>query len=182
MQFPEPEEYNSYFKRYIDQLPKRDPLLLLQQTDQYAKTVLAQVRPEHYDYAYAPGKWTIKQVLSHVVDTEHILSYRALRFARGDDQSALPFDQDAYVEATATEDLDWQQLMQGWQYLRGYTQTQFAQYRLSIAKRGGSMAFPCTVRAVAALLSGHLWHHLQVLQVRYLEQTPLSLDAVLEVS
>lgn len=182
MQFPEPTEYTPYYKQYIDQLPKRDPLLLLDQTRTYINTILAQVHPKQYDYTYAPGKWTIKQILSHVIDTEHILTYRALRFARGDEQSALPFDQDAYVEATATAELDWQQLLQGWQYIRRYTQTQFAQYSPTVASRGGSEVFPCTVRAVATIVSAHAFHHIRVWQERYLEQPPLSLDTFLAAS
>lgn len=182
MQFPKSTEYASYYQTYVEQLPERDPLLLLEQTWAYAEAVLAQVRPEQYDYAYAPGKWTVKQLLSHIVDTEHILSYRALRFARGDDQSALPFEQDDYVAATATEDLDWQQLVQGWRQLRGYTQTQFGQYTPAVAGRGGSAAFPCTVRAVAAIVAAHGLYHLKVLQERYLGQMPMELDAVLEAS
>lgn len=182
MQFPKSTEYASYYQTYVQHLPQRDPLLLLEQTWTYAEAILDKVRPEQYDYAYAPGKWTIKQLLSHIVDTEHILSYRALRFARGDRQSALPFDQDLYVGATATEDLDWHQLVQGWRHLRGYTQIQFAQYGPAIAGREGSEVFPCTVRAVAAIVAAHGLHHLKVLQERYWGTAPLELDAVLEAT
>lgn len=182
MQFPTSDENSPFFSTYIRHLPQRDPLLLLEQTRDYAERILAQVQPEHYDYAYAPGKWTVKQLLSHIVDTEHILSYRALRFARGDNGATLPFDENEYVAATPNEGLDWDQLLTAWRHLRAYTLVQFGQYTPELAARGGSSTFPCTVQAVCAILSGHVLHHLKVLQERYLEQTPLELDEVLTAS
>ena len=182
MQFPTAEECNDYFNRYIQQVPQRDPLLLLEQTQQYAEVVLAKVPPTQYHQAYAPGKWTPSQLLVHLIDTEHILSYRALRFARGDQQPVLPFDQDQYVAVVPTTDLDWDMLVQTWAHLRHYTLLQFKQYKPEVAARAGSTTFPCSVRGVAAILSGHAIHHLKVLQERYLGLTPLELDAVLTTS
>lgn len=179
MEFPTNEEHSPFFSTYVNHLPERDPLLLLEQTEHYAEHILNQIPADLWDYAYAPGKWTPKQVLSHMIDTEHILSYRALRFARNDNESALPFDQDAYVDATPSETLDWEALRMGWRRIRSYTRWQFGQYEGRMEVKGGSSHFPNTVRAVAAILSGHALNHLLVLQERYLKLEPLALDAFL---
>jgi hypothetical protein len=179
MKFPTKTECHSCFDTYIEHLPKRDPVQLLQETKAYGAHILAQIPANKYDYAYAAGKWTVKGLLLHLIDTEQIMAYRALRFARNDFENALPYDQDDYALQSRAENITWAQLRKHYDLLRDTTIQQFSMYDAEQEARGGSTVFPNSVRAIASIISGHQLHHLYVLQRRYLEDTPVLLDAFL---
>ncbi|MFK7799092.1 MAG: DinB family protein [Aureispira sp.] len=179
MQFPTAEEHDSYYTTYIGYLPKRDPIQLLQETKDYGEFILEQVSDNQSDYAYAAGKWTIKALLLHIIDTEQIMAYRALRFARNDFASALPYEQDDYALHSRAENIDWAHLKTHFSLVRATSIQQFSAYDQEQEARGGSTVFPNTVRAVASILSGHQLHHLYVLQSHYLKQEPILLDTFL---
>lgn len=182
MEFPKATEQHPYYATYIGHLPKRDPLQLLEETQAYGEYILAQVPADKYNYAYAEGKWTIKGLLLHLIDTEQIMAYRALRFARNDFQGALPFEQDEYALHSRAENIDWEHLKQHASLLRATTLQQFSAYDTEQESRGGSKIFPNSVRAIACIIAGHQLHHLYVLQRRYLEEAPILLDAFLSIN
>lgn len=171
MKFPKADEYNSYFKTYIDHLPEGDPIELLQKAQAYSLRILRKIPKEVANYRYEEGKWSIKELVLHMVDCEQILSYRALRFARGDFQSALPFDEDKYATAANLEQIDWEYLLTSTELLRQFTIHLFKGFTEEEQVLGGSKAFPSTVRAVAAIIAGHQLHHTYVLQERYLKES-----------
>ena len=170
MQFPKQSEYPSYFQTYVRHLPKADPIVLLEKTQEFSASILKKVSKKQEDYAYATGKWTVKELLQHIIDTEQILSYRALRFARQDQESALPFDENTYVNVLNNEDLNWEHQQEAQKLLRQYTVHFFKGLTLEQSNAQGSEAFAATVRATAAIIAGHQLHHIYVLQERYLGQ------------
>lgn len=182
MEFPTTKEQHPYYATYIGHLPKRDPIQLLKDTQAYGEYILSQVPTNKYNYAYAEGKWTIKGLLLHLIDTEQIMAYRALRFARNDFQGALPYEQDDYALHSRAENIGWEHLKEHARLLRATTIQQFAAYDSEQEARGGSHIFPNSVRTIACIIAGHQLHHLYVLQSRYLEEAPVLLDAFLSTS
>ena len=170
MKFPKVEEYSNYFKTYVSHLPEADPIELLEKTQAYSLRILRQVPLDLTNYKYEVGKWSIKELVLHMIDCEQILSYRALRFARGDFQSALPFDENKYATTADLENVDWGYLLTPTELLRQFTLHSFKGFSKAEHELGGSKAFPNTVRAVAAIIAGHQLHHTFVLQERYLKQ------------
>lgn len=171
MNFPEANEYNGYFKTYVSHVPEADPIELLEKTQAYSLNILKQVPSNLSNYKYGEGKWSIKELVLHMIDTEQILGYRALRFARGDFESALSFDENKYAVAANLENIDWEYLLTSTTLIRQYSIHFFKGLTEEEGRLGGSAAFPCSVRAIAAIIAGHQLHHTFVLQERYLKQT-----------
>src|SRR5437870_7271735 len=94
---PEKGSYPVYFENYIPLVEEENVLEALAQSWISIKTMLAAIAKDKENFAYAEGKWTIKQVVNHMIDTERIFAYRALRFARKDPQQPLPFEEDHYA-------------------------------------------------------------------------------------
>src|SRR5262245_47383537 len=94
---PEANEYSTYFGRYISMVPEGDLRAILAAQPAQFENLLAGLTDQQALFAYAPGKWTIKQVLGHVIDTERIFAYRALRIGRNDKTPLPGFEQDAFV-------------------------------------------------------------------------------------
>lgn len=176
MNFPKREEYSDYFSTYVNHVPEANPIELLVKTQAYSLKILKEVPENLWDYKYAEGKWTIKELIVHLVDCEQILSYRALRFARGDFQSALPFDENAYVDASDLTNVDEQYLIESTELLRKFTIHLFKGFTEEEQTLGGSEVFPNSVRAVAVIIAGHQLHHIFVLQERYLKQTVIPFE------
>jgi hypothetical protein len=170
MKFPERKEYSDYYENYVKLLAKKDPLVLLKQTHDYVMSILIQLNEKDYDNQYQSDKWTIRQLLIHLLDCEQILCYRALRFARNDFKNALAFDEDEYVRAADLQNKNKKYILKSLKLMRQNTLHLFSGFSEAEHCRGGSEAFPNTVRAIAAIISGHELHHIYVLQKRYLKQ------------
>jgi hypothetical protein len=167
---PEPSEYAPYQKAYLDLVPEGDILQSLER--QLPETValfegLAESRGEH---AYAPGKWTLKEVLGHVTDAERVLSYRALRVARGDAMPLAAFDQDAWVRHSACALRTFRSLLDEMSAVRQATLSLFRSLEPAAVLRRGSTdaGNPFTVRAVPYIIVGHERHHLRIIREHYL--------------
>lgn len=169
MNFPERQEYTDYYHNYVQLLPEANPLELLQQTHDFVMNILKAIDADLYDYRYAADKWTIKQLLLHLLDCEQILMYRALRFARNDCQDALPFSEDDYAAVANTDKLDKAYLLKSLELMRANTIHLFKGFSNAELIRGGSPVFANSVRAIAAIIAGHELHHIYVLQERYLK-------------
>ncbi len=120
-------------------------------------------------YSYAPGKWTLKEVLVHCIDTERIMSYRALRFARND-QTELPgFEQDDYVPHSNSNSRNLSDIIEEYKALRQSTIHLFKSFNDDVLMRiGVANSQPISVRALGFIISGHELHHLKVCEERYL--------------
>lgn len=166
---PDASEHLPYYAKYVNLVPDGDLLAMLRaQLDE----TLALVRglPEAQGgHRYAPGKWSIREVLGHVIDTERIFAYRALRIARGDATPMEGFDENAYAAAS---DADVRTLADLADELEHVRLGNIAFFRgltdEAVARRGTANGAEVTVRALAWILAGHELHHRGLLRERYL--------------
>jgi hypothetical protein len=167
---PDVSEYPPYASIYVDLVPDSDILGLL--ASQVEDTVaLLQPIDEHRasDMRYAPGKWTVKQVLGHVVDTERVFTYRALRTARGDATPMPGFEQDDYVRLGPFEHCSLADLLDEYRIVRAASIALYSKLTPeSWMRKGVANRFPVTVRGLAYLTAGHELHHLKILREKYL--------------
>jgi hypothetical protein len=168
MQRPTETEYAPYFGRYVALVPEDDILAVLRAQVEEMRRLLAPVSAEKEAYRYAEGKWSIRQVLGHLVDGERIFGYRAFCFSRGE-QAPLPsFDEKQYVAAARSDAIPLRELVEELAVVR---QANLAFLRRLDAREwaqvGTSSGKPLSVRALAWVMAGHPRHHLQILRERY---------------
>jgi DinB superfamily len=166
---PSPDEYPSFYSGYISQVPDGDVVEAMIGGAEIAAALLHDVEEEQGDHAYAPGKWTLKEVLLHCADAERIFAYRALRIARGD-QTPLPgWDEQAYTPQSGAKDRTMASILDELESVREATVTLFQGLPAEAWERkGNANGKEITVRAIAWITAGHLLHHLQVIEERYL--------------
>jgi uncharacterized damage-inducible protein DinB len=167
-QRPQADEFPVFYKGYIDTVGD-DVLAELENQIESLPKFLSAISEEKASFAYAEGKWTIKEVLGHMLDTERIMSYRALCFAR-QDATALPgFDENDYVKYAHFADRSLQSLLDEFIVLRKSTMYLLKSFNQEELNRSGiSNDKPITVRALIYILAGHVNHHQQILKERYL--------------
>jgi hypothetical protein len=170
---PKPGEYTPYYDRYISLIPGNDIIGTL--AAQLPKTVaLLDSRGEADGaFRYAPGKWTVKEAVGHVIDTERIMSYRALRIARNDRTPIEGFEQDDYVRDGPFADLRLADLVEEFKSVRAATVAFFRGLRTTDwTRRGIANKNEISVRALAYVIGGHELHHRHILEERYFATTP----------
>lgn len=162
-------EYADWQAGYIGQTASGDLLRELDQATAGAISFLRGIDESTSGYSYAEGKWTVKQVLGHIIDTERIFGYRALRIARGDKTALPPFDQDAYVAAAHSGERSWASLVEEFELLRRSHILMFGALKTEDWVRQGTVSgSTVSVRAMAYVLTGHELHHRKILAERYL--------------
>jgi uncharacterized damage-inducible protein DinB len=167
---PEPGEYPAYASIYIDLVPN-DGLLLehLAQSAQSTAAVVRAAPPARLDYRYAPGKWTIKDILGHLADDERIYVYRALRFARNDPTELPGFEQDDYARESGAATRSVDDLLDELATIRQSTIAFFASLSdEALARSGVANGHAMTVRALAYHIVGHEMRHVAIIRERYL--------------
>ena len=165
---PAAAEYDPYYGRYIDKVPEGDLLRTLEDQARETQALLAGLSDAKALHRYAPGKWSIKEVIGHVADTERVYSYRALRFARADATSLPGFDENAWVPAG---DFDARPLADLAAELDAVRRATLALFRgldaAALARRGTANDAAVSVRAIAWIIAGHERHHVALLHERY---------------
>jgi len=166
---PQTTEAASYYYKYIDLITNDEIVPTME--SQMAETLqfLEGISEEQSLKSYAPGKWTIRELLNHVNDGERVFLYRAFWFARGF-QDALPsFEQDVAVQAANANQTFWAELIEEFRTVRLSTISFFKHLPDEAWSRSGIASDnPVTVRAIAYIIAGHVAHHTQVLKERYL--------------
>jgi len=135
--------------------------------------VLSDIGEENANFRYADGKWPVKGVLGHIIDTERIMAWRALAFARGDQSHYPGFDQDDYIKNANFNDLPLGQLLDDYRIVRKSTISLFRTFSPGMLMKTG-MASNCrfSVRALGFIIAGHEMHHIKILKQRYLAALP----------
>lgn len=166
---PERTEAAAYYFTYIDQVPEGNICEILEAQRSDALAFLHSLSEEQSRLRYAPDKWSIREVLSHVNDTERVFVFRALWFARGFNNPLPSFDQNIALAHAAAAERPWQDHLAEFQSIRTATLA-FFQALPSEAwmRRGIASDNPFTVRALAYITAGHVNHHLRILRERYL--------------
>ena len=165
---PEAQEYLAYYGRYISLVQTEDIVSYLQtqQHDLHAK--LATINEPQSDFRYASGKWSVKEVLGHVNDSERVFGYRALRISRNDKTAMEGFEQDDYVRDGPFHHLRWSDLVEEFQTVRAATLTLFRSLNDEESRRRGvANKAEISARALAWIIAGHAFHHAQVLRDSY---------------
>lgn len=164
-------EYHPYFKTYIDVLTNNGLSIIenLVKTGQELEELVSNLPKEKEDYKYATGKWTIKELLVHIVDTERIFIYRALRFARNDKTDLQGFDQDDYNDNVDANGRNLQDILEEFISVRKSSITLFKSFSdEALLRKGPASGNITSVRAIGYIMSGHQQHHIKVFQERYL--------------
>ena len=163
---PQKEEFGSYYSGYISKVDEDVMQLLLTQMDDYASYIRATA--DRLDFRYAEGKWSIRECLMHIVDTETIFAYRALRISRGDKTPLAGFDQDKYVEENQWGHITAEALISYFSDQRKATFNIIKHLTPSQMTRMGTASDTQTsVRALIYIIAGHAQHHLEIFRSRY---------------
>ena len=166
---PERSEAGEYYFRYIDQVKAGDIVAYLRSQRTDVLDLLGAVPESMAGHRYAPGKWTLREVVGHVTDCERLFSARAFWFARGFDSPLPSFDQNVAIESGGFNDRPWADLIDEFGAARAATSTFFAALPAGAwDRRGIASDNPFTVRALAYLAAGHVTHHVEIVKARYL--------------
>jgi len=166
---PAEDEYAPYYGRYISRVPERDVLELLATQIGDTRALIRSIPESRGDHRYAPGKWSIKEVLGHLTDSERVFCYRALAFGRGDENPLPGFDEKAWVPAGRFDARPLKDLAAEFDAVRRATIALFSGFDAeALARRGTANNNAISVRALAWIIAGHERHHLAILRERYL--------------
>ena len=166
---PQQNEAASYYSRYIDLIQTDDIIPTLKSQLEDTKSFLAGISDEQSLTSYALDKWTIRQVVNHVNDTERVFAHRAFWFARGFGDALPGFDQDICVAAAAANEMSWTGLKDEFTNVRLATISFFENLSPdSWSRTGIASDNPFTVNALAYIVAGHVAHHRKVIEERYL--------------
>lgn len=167
---PDPTEYLPYFGRYIALVPEGDIMATLVSQNQSTLALLRSLPESKGALRYAPLKWSIREVVGHMSDTERIFADRALRFARNDATPLPGFEEGDYIRNGSFDDYQLSDLVDGFESVR--RSTVFLLRHMTgeaSARRGKANNAEISVRALAYVIAGHEIHHMNVLRTRYLE-------------
>jgi hypothetical protein len=166
---PDRTEAAEYYFTYIDKVPAGDILEILDAQLGEMRTLLAGISEQQSLSRYAPDKWSIRQVMSHVNDTERLFVFRAFWFARGFEEPLPSFDQDVAVTFAGADERSWQSHLHEFETIRAASMTFFRNLpKDAWTQRGIASGNPFTVRALAYITAGHVTHHLKIVRERYL--------------
>jgi len=166
MKRPQPDEYPTWGETYISKVDREIFEILHDQIESIP--VLFNTNADQANYAYAPGKWTLKEMLGHIIDTERILVYRMTCFARNENQSLPGFDEDAYVLNARFAERDLEDLLEEFVALRKANLYFFKSLNDDELNRKGTASNrEINVKSILFIVGGHIIHHVSILKERY---------------
>jgi hypothetical protein len=166
---PEPAEFAPFYAAYIAGVPDGDVLAVLEEQGRSTRATLTGLPEARGDFAYAPGKWTLKEVLGHIADAERVFCYRALTFARGDSTPLPGFDEQAWTPASGARARTVADLLDELAAVRSATLALLRHLPADAPRRRGTAnGWEISVRALTWIIAGHERHHLGILRERYL--------------
>jgi hypothetical protein len=170
---PEPGEYAAYYDKYISLFPGTDVTGALEAQRVQTMQLFAGRSERDGNFRYAPEKWTAKEVLGHITDSERIFTYRALRIARADQTPLSGFEQDDYVRSGGFNERPLANLVEEFANVRSATLSLFRSFGAEAwSRRGTANKNEVTVRALAFITAGHELHHRHILEERYFSAIP----------
>jgi len=173
---PAASEYAEYYDKYISLIPGNDILNTLEKQWPDTAALLSARKEAEGNLRYAPGKWSVKEVLGHVIDSERVFAYRALRIARNDRTPIEGFEQDDYVKYGPFGRGDLVALVEEFKSVRQATLSLFQGLdELAWMRQGVANKKEVSVRALAYIIAGHELHHKKILQEQYFAQVRVEL-------
>jgi len=165
---PGADEHAPYYKAYVEESGSGDLIEILQQQLTGTALLLDGVPPGRADHRYAPDKWSVKEVIGHLADSERVFAYRALRFARRDESPLASFDENAWVPAGGFDARSLAEIAAEFTAVRRASLALFRSFDDEAAMRRGTASGKImSVRALVAVVAGHERHHVRVLKERY---------------
>jgi len=167
---PDATEYAPYYERYVSLVPEDDVLAALEAQAAETRALLRAIPEDREGFRYAPEKWSIREVVGHVTDTERIFAYRALRFGRNDPTPLPSFDENEYARFSGAGAHPLTELAAELEEVRRATLGLFRHLPGEAwTRRGVASGYEMSVRALARVILGHERHHLRIVRERYLE-------------
>lgn len=168
---PDLSRVPEYYHRYINQVPENDILKALDNQTKSVVKLLKKIPAGKINYRYAKGKWSIKEVLQHIIDTERVFAYRVLCIARGESAPLPGFDENEYADASKASKRDWKELVaefvavrqSSWYLIKSLDKKQLDVTGIASGK-------PVYVLGLCFILAGHVNHHVNILHERYLNK------------
>ncbi len=165
---PEPDEFDDFYEGYIALVTSPNIIEVRIQQGQLTYALIQKLTPEEAAHRYADGKWSVQEVIGHLVDTERIMAYRALCISRGEKKPLPGYDHDSYVKNAHFENRDPQSLSIEYDALRNATISMFNSFsEEQILQKGTANDATVSVRALAYIIAGHERHHLNSLEEKY---------------
>lgn len=165
---PQAGEHNPYYTKYIELVTESEVLPVLERQAGEIRALAAALRPEQETHRYAPGKWSVREVIGHLTDAERVFGYRAFRISRGDGTPLSGFDENTYVQRSPSDRVSAKELADEFGAVRA---ANLAFLRLLDARQwrlaGTANNSPISVRALGYIMAGHVRHHLQGLKANY---------------
>ncbi|MCA1057685.1 DinB family protein [Rossellomorea aquimaris] len=166
---PEMNEYPPYYEGYVNHVPDGDLLQILDAQLKETINLLKDVNEEKSEFRYAPEKWTIKEVLGHITDTERIMSYRLLSIGRGEKEMLPGYHDDEYVKKGKFNRFSLQELLHHQSLVRQHTILLLGSLdEEALVQRGRANGGEVTARAIGYIIAGHEIHHRRLIEERYL--------------
>ena len=167
---PDPSEYPAWAQAEIALVEHTDLVSVLEECRNDSMAVLKGLDEAALRYRYAEGKWTIREIWQHIIDTERVLSYRAMRYSRGDQTVLSGFDAQKYTVASKPDERDWKAMLEEYAAVRTATICLFRSFDADMALlKGIAGRSEMTARAAGYLIAGHDRHHLNTIRTRYLQ-------------
>ncbi|WP_187261786.1 DinB family protein [Pontibacter beigongshangensis] len=168
--FPAPSEYPDTLKTYVEAAKAEDLLAGLAASQQYIINFMLELKEQQLNSRYQPDKWSIKEVLVHMVDTERVFAYRALRFARQDKTPLSGFDQDTYIVPSKAASRTIASILNEYAAVRQATIELFKNLDgEALNQTGVASNHEISVRALGYAILGHEIHHLRIIREKYLQ-------------
>jgi hypothetical protein len=166
---PQANEYASYYEKYVSLVPDGDILEILNEQITATQKIFGEISEEKSKFRYAEGKWSVRELLGHIIDTERVFAYRALRFSRND-KTALPgFEQDDFVPNSNHHNVLLKDLLEEFVFVRKSNIKLFSTFTKEMWSRIGTASEnKMSVLALAYNLAGHVIHHSKVVKEKYL--------------
>jgi len=175
MNRPAESEYAPYYQSYVNRVSETEILPVLRAQMDDLDVLLGAVTTEQETYRYAEGKWSIREIVGHLIDGERVFGYRAFCIARGEKQNLPGFDQDDYMLTSQYNNIDLEDLLSELRLIRLGNLAMFRTFDEEAWNRLGSAnENQVTVRALAFIMAGHMRHHMNVLRERYLTKSSAS--------
>lgn len=169
MSRPDLSRVPEFYHGYINKVKEDDLMLGLKSSTRGLFELLQSIPAEKHDYRYAEGKWTIKEVVQHMLDGERVFTYRALRFARKDDTPLPGFDENLFAQTSKAEKRSWNDLLEEFAALRKASEAMFASFdNEQLESSGIASEHPTYVLGIGYIVAGHVNHHCGIIKERYL--------------
>jgi uncharacterized damage-inducible protein DinB len=169
MKRPQPNEYPSFYKSYVDNV--RTDNIIKELTDQVLdiQAIISEIPEDKEDYRYAEGKWTVKEIIGHIIDTERVLGYRAMRFARKDSTPLPGYDENWFVAHANFQKQSLYSLGHEFAIVREANLALFKVWdEEALSQMGVANNLDVSVRAILFMIAGHAVHHINVIKTKYL--------------